>query len=183
MLEKYGRLILAIIIGVMGPWLITFIFLITLGYLPALAEAEGNPLTSFTMIIFYSFNLTYRIPFLGNGYWLCFISWAVAGTFIGLITRNLKKSVIAAGLGILINLILYLLLVFSITLPMELIDPMINASLYSNFSWQTPFVVLFQIAFTSFVIPVLFFFTIIGGFLRDRLTPLFLDQSDTELSG
>jgi len=182
MLEKHGRLVLAVIIGVTIPWLITFIFMFSIGLYSSLSQAvDGNPLTLFTMIVFYSFNLTFAIPFLGNGFWLCFVSWAVPAIFIGLITRNLKSSLIAATLAILINFLLYLILIFYFSLPVEFIDPLINPSLYLQFSWQTPFLLLSHLAFTSFVLPILYFFTIFGGFMRDRLRVYPIDQQESDL--
>jgi len=169
MFEERGRLILAICIGVLLPWILILIFLYFLGSFPALLEAaNGNPLTFFTLLIFYSFNLTYELPVLGTGFWLVFIAWAIPGIFIGLLTRDLKKNLLVATLGFLVTFILYNILVFSTSIPPALIDPIISSSLYHNFSWVTPFLLLFHSAFTCFVLPILFFATLTGGLLKTR---------------
>jgi hypothetical protein len=177
MLEKRKRLLFSIIIGVTLPWLITLIFILSLGSLTNIVQAvDGNPLSIYTMIVFYSFNLTWEIPILGNGFWLCFVSWAIAGLFIGLITRDLKQSIVAATSALLINFILYLVLVFNVYIPTELIDPLVNSALYSSFTVLTPFRLLAHLAIHSFLLPILFFFTLSGGFLRDRLSVKVIDH-------
>lgn len=105
---------------------------------------------------------------LGDGFWLVFIAWAIPGILIGLLTRDLKQNLLVATFGLLITFILYHFLVFSTSIPTTLIDPIVSASLYQNFSWETPFLILFHAALTCFVLPVLYLSTLTGGLLKAR---------------
>jgi len=165
MVKPHYKLISSILIGIFLPWILTSIFMVFLGVSPALRDATGGNLNiMFTMTIFYSFNLTYELPFFGNGFWLCFLIWAVPGLLIGLITRNLKKSLIYSVIGIGVNYFLYLLLVglFGSALPGAFIDILVSPTLYAEFGLITPINLFLQITFNSFVLPIFILFTLVG---------------------
>ena len=159
--------IIAIILGVILPWIFMGMFQIT--YQPTLGTAvNGNLGLIFSMTVFNSFNVMLELPFLGNGYWMCFLIWAITGFFIGILTRSTKKGLIATLTSLLISYTLYLVII-SINgpfLPKELIDPLVNPNLYENISLATPLALLMQITLYSLVLPMMIPFSLLGTLIN-----------------
>lgn len=132
-----------------------------------------NPDLRFSMLIFYSFNLTYELPLLGNGYWLVFVIWAVPGLFIGLITRNIKKSLILALVGLVVNFILYMSLINHITSNISLlsnfIESLISPNLYAHIDLNTSIYLFLQITLHSLALPILILFTLFGSLIYPKI--------------
>lgn len=172
--KYHGSLIVSLIISIIGPWFLTFMFLNFLEIWSNLINGVKNdPNILFTMLIFYSFNLTYEMPILGNGFWLVFIIWAFPGLLIGLITRNAKKSSLIAFVGLTTTYVLYIILInyrmFGSYLPRELIDSLISSNLYSNFGFQTLYYLFLQITIQSFALPLMITFGIFGSLVNPKL--------------
>ncbi|MFX1393456.1 MAG: hypothetical protein ACFFAH_07765 [Promethearchaeota archaeon] len=166
-IKKYYKLIISSVVGIVLPWIFSLIFISvfnrTLGLSYELEEDSG---LLFRIMIFYTFNSTYELPVVGNGFWPCFIIWAIPGLIIGFILKNLKLSLISSLIGLGTNYVLYVFLVFypAPTFPNDMIiDSMIFPRLYANFSLTALFYLLFHISFYSFVFPVLILFTVIGN--------------------
>ena len=166
-LKKNRSSIIAIILGIVLPWIFMGLFQLT--YQPTLSAAvNGNLGLLFSMTVFNSFNVMLELPFLGNGYWICFLIWAVTGLFVGILTRSTKKGFIATIISLLISYILYLI-VISINgplLPNEFIDPLVNPNLYGNISLATPLALLMQITLYSLVLPMMLSFSLLGTLIN-----------------
>ncbi|MFW9938721.1 MAG: hypothetical protein ACFFD5_13820 [Candidatus Thorarchaeota archaeon] len=176
--KKYSKfhlpIIISLIVGIAGPWLLTYIFLVSLEIWPNLKIAVDNdPKLLFTMIIFYSFNFTYELPILGGGFWLVFVIWAIPGLFIGLINRKIKISLVYAFVGLSSSFFLYAILInyrmFGINLPFEFIDPLVSPNLYSNFGVHTLYYLFQQITIQSFAFPLIILFALIGSLINPKL--------------
>ena len=159
--------IIAIILGIVLPWIFMGIFQLT--YQPTLSAAvNGNLGLMFSMTVFNSFNVMLELPFLGNGYWICFLIWAVTGFFIGILTRSTKKGLSATLISLLISYILYLIIIpiNGPFLPNELIDPLVNPDLYGNTILATPLALLMQITLYSLVLPMIVSFALLGTLIN-----------------
>ena len=174
-LRRHYKEMISLSIAVFLPWILT---LILIGYLKLAhglsVELVEDPILWFRITIFYSFNLPRDLPVLGFGYSLCMIVWAVVGLSIGLITRNMWKSIITAVIGISITFILYLPLIYFVgnSFPNDMnINPLTYTRLYENFTVETPYYLLFHILFHSFALPVLIMFTLIGSMLNSPSEP------------
>lgn len=167
LLKASRSFIIAIILGIVLPWIFMGIFQLT--YQPTLSAAvNGNIGLMFAMTVFNSFNVMLDLPFLGNGYWICFLIWAITGLFIGILTRSTKRGLIAALISLLISYILYLIIIpiNGPFLPNELIDPLVNPNLYENISAAIPLVLLMQITLYSLVLPMMVTFALLGTLLN-----------------
>ncbi|MFX0186415.1 MAG: hypothetical protein ACFE8A_01635 [Candidatus Hodarchaeota archaeon] len=178
-LKRNRKIVISIFIGIVLPWILSLIFVIALdrthGLSDELTEDAG---LLFRIIIFYTFTLTYDLPVLGKGFWLCIFIWAATGLFIGLISQKMGKSLIAALIGLGVNFILYLVLipVPYTSFPDDMdIDTLIFTKVYSEFVLATPYYLLFLILFHSFAFPILMLFTLLGILFnpprRTRVTP------------
>ena len=178
-LKRNYNMVISISIGIVLPWILSLIFVIALGRTHGLSdELTEDAGLLFRIIIFYTFTLTYDLPVLGKGFWLCIFIWAVPGLFIGLISRKMGKSLIAALIGLGVNFILYLVLipVPYTSFPKDMnIDSLIFTRVYSEFVLATPYYLLFLILFHSFAFPILMLFTLLGILFnpprRTRVTP------------
>jgi hypothetical protein len=159
-----------LLIAIVLPWILTFIFIGFLKLAHGLSdELVEDPILWFRITIFYSFNLSYDLPVLGFGYSLCMMVWAVVGLLIGLVTRQIRKSLVTAMIGIGVTFILYLPLIYFVGNPFSNdmnIHPLTDTRLYENFTLETPYYLLIHILFYSFALPVLIMFTLIGSMLN-----------------
>jgi len=166
-LKSNRSTLIAIVLGVILPWIFMGIFQLT--YQPTLSTAVNGDLgLIFAMTVFNSFNVMLELPFLGNGYWICFLIWAVTGFFIGVLTRSTKKGLISTLISLLISYILYLVII-SINgplLPSELIDPLVNPVLYESISLATPIALFIQITLYSLVLPMMVSFALLGTLIN-----------------
>ncbi|MFX1381559.1 MAG: hypothetical protein ACFFBP_03875 [Promethearchaeota archaeon] len=172
--KKKYKLLTATLLGIFLPSFLTFLFMLALEQIPQLWHlVDGDLGVFYSMILFNTFNLIYDIPLLGYGYWIVFIVWAVTGIFIGLICRDILKSLIIDGIAIGINIILYSIFVF-IYFPSY---PSSFVFLIEQFSkWYPglasglfiPFFLMIHIILDSFALPMLVLFTLIGGLINPR---------------
>ena len=174
LIKKKYKLMTATLIGIFLPMILSLLFMVTLEEMPRYLEwVNGNVGVLFSMIIFNTFNIMYDIPLFGESYWIVFIIWGVTGIFIGIISRDLIKSLIIDGIAIIVNIIIYSISVsiFYPYFPPDFVNPIIT----QNYLWDglvsgllIPFYLLLQITIESFALPMIILFTLIGGLINPR---------------
>ena len=182
-IKKRSRVIISLVIGIILPWLLTLYFLFLLNLIHGLSEEViEDPILIFRITIFYAFNLTYEFPILGNGFWPCLILWAITGFLIGLVIQKKRKSLSLAMISVLVNFLIYLILIPFTSFPNDMIiDPLISPNLYSEFVPFTPFYLLFHISFSSFILPIVILFALIGSILNPKKPyPMIFTEAEVE---
>ncbi len=173
--SRRSKLVVAGVVGIILPSILTILIMWALGSLQSLWElANGDIGLMYSMILFNSLNYVNDMLLLGKGYWFVFITWAVTGIFIGLLSRDILKSLIIDGIVMGIYLLMYSIYVsiYSNNFPSMLIDSLITESsyLYPGLVGgpQIFLSILIQVVIESFALPMLVLFTLIGGLINPR---------------
>jgi len=175
--SRRSKFITAGIVGITLPLILTILFMWALGTLTDLWQlANGDLGLFFSIMLFNSLNHVTDMFLLGKGYWYIFIIWAVTGLLIGLLTRDILKSLIIDGIIIFVYMILYTIYV-SIYGNLFPDIPKLVDTLISEASYLYPgliegplifFNLLVQITVESFALPMMILFTLIGGIVNPK---------------
>ena len=173
--SRKAKFITAGVVGMTLPSILTILFMYALDTMGSLWNlAHGDVGLFYSMVLFNSFNMVSDIVLLGKGYWYVFIIWGVTGLFIGLLSRDILKSLIIDGIVIGIAIIMYSVSVsiYSASYPEMLVDTLISESSYlypGLISGPEIFLsILIQITIHSFALPILVLFTLVGGLINPR---------------
>jgi len=173
--SRKSKLVVAGVIGITLPSILTILIMWALGSLQSLWElANGDIGLMYSMILFNSLNYVNDMLLLGKGYWFVFITWAVTGIFIGLLSRDILKSLIIDGIVMGIYILMYSIFVsiYSNNFPSMLIDSLITETSYFYPGLiggpQIFLSILIQVVIESFALPMLVLFTLIGGLINPR---------------
>ncbi len=173
--SRRSKLVAAGIIGVIMPFILTLLFMWALGTLNDLwTLSRGDIGLFYSMVLYNSFNIVSDIILLGKGYWYVFIIWAVTGLFVGLLSRDILKSLIIDGIAIGVNVILYSIFIslYSARFPEMLVDTLISESSYlypGLIGGSEIFLsILIQITIQSFALPMMVLFTLVGGIVNPK---------------
>lgn len=174
--SRRSKMVVAGVVGITLPSLLTLLFMWALGTLPALWElSNGDVGMMFSMVLYNSLNHITDMVLLGKGYWYVFITWAVTGIFIGLLSRDILKSLIIDGIVMGVTIVMYSIFVsiYGANFPNDiLVDSLITESsyLYPGLIGgpQIFLSILIQVVIESFALPMLVLFTLIGGLINPR---------------
>ena len=170
-IKKNTKLFIALLLGIFSPIMLIAFFMVSLGRLaPLWVQANEDIGLMFSMLQFNTFNILFDIPLLGKGYWIVFIAWAFPGLFIGLISRDFLKSLIIAGIALLVNIILYWIFVstYSASFPSGFVDSLIKNPDLTTGGPAMPLALLMQATIESFALPILVLFTLVGGLVNPK---------------
>ncbi|MFX1274452.1 MAG: hypothetical protein ACFFBP_00920 [Promethearchaeota archaeon] len=173
--SRRAKMITAGIIGIILPPILTLLIMGALDEIRPLWELSyGNFGLFYSMVVFNTFNHVSDMILLGYGYWYVFIVWAVTGIFIGLLSRDILKSLMIDLIVIGVNVIIYSI---SVSISSYLFPDYFIHSLITESSPLYPaliegplifFAIIVQILIQSFALPMLVLFTLIGGLINPR---------------
>lgn len=112
-----GKLILGILIATVLPWILVFALAFIVYFDPAvlswIAATEGldpimQPITLFAILSFNVLAFTVNIPIFGTSFVLIMGIWAFTGFLVGVFTEDPKTSVLAVGIGLVVNIVIFL---------------------------------------------------------------------------
>ncbi|MFX1274451.1 MAG: hypothetical protein ACFFBP_00915 [Promethearchaeota archaeon] len=173
--SRRSKFITAGVLGIVLPSILSLLFMWALGDIRMWWELSyGNLGLFYSLVIFNVFNLVSDMILLGYGYWYVFIIWAVTGIFIGILSRDILKSLIIDLIAIVTNVILYTIFItiFSSFFPDNFVHSLITKSsiwypgLIEGF--VSFFFIFAQITLDSFALPMLVLFTLIGGIINPK---------------
>jgi len=171
-LKKNNKTIMSLCVAIFLPWILTLLFVISLDLTHGLSNELFEDLgLLFRITIFYTFNLSYDLPILGTWFWPTMFVWCISGFLIGFLTKRMDKSLIFSMIGISFTYLLYILLVLLPTpaFPNDMkIDSFVFTRLYSGFSMEVSYFLIFHILFFSFAVPLLILFTLLGNTIQPK---------------
>lgn len=105
---KKGILI-ALLLGIITPWILSLIFLSLLTEFSVTAVPEGFP-QILAILSFSSVAMPYNVPIFGYGYVIPLFIWLITGIFCGLFCKSALKGGLIALIGLFINILLFVAL-------------------------------------------------------------------------
>jgi hypothetical protein len=105
---KKGILV-ALVLSIITPWILSFIFLSLLSPV-SWTQLEGGFPQILAVLSFSSIAFAYNVPVFGYGYLIPMFMWLLTGLFVGLFCKSIKKGIIITILGLFIQILLFVLL-------------------------------------------------------------------------
>ena len=115
-------LIIAIVIGVVVPWLLSYLFL-TLMVGIDWTEMPGGFPQILAILSFSSLSFAKSVPIVGYGYMIPLLIWIIVGLFCGLFAKSVMKGALTTLIGLLVNILIFsaLISINPAFIPAELI--------------------------------------------------------------
>lgn len=118
----------ALIMGVIIPWILTFLFLTFLTDINWTQLTEGIP-QYLAVLSFGSVGFAYNVPIFGYSYTIPLIIWVITGIFCGLLCKSALKGVVVTLIGLLINIFLFVVMNAMIPNLLPSITPSLESAL------------------------------------------------------
>jgi len=165
---KKGILI-ALILSIVTPLLLSFIFLTFLTPINWTFLEGGFP-QILAILSFSSIGFGYNIPIFGFGYLIPFFIWIITGLFVGLFSKSVKTGVVLTLLGLCIQILLCVILTSTnpAFIPVYLLTPN-NTGLLGGFSIDLLITLGLFLVWWAFLLPGSVLGGIMGG-LTSRST-------------
>lgn len=102
-------LIIAIVLGIVVPWILTFLFLTLLTDIDwtMLPGGFGQVLA---ILSFNAVAFEYNVILVGYGYVIPLFIWILTGVFCGLFSRSALKGAVITLVGLFVNIVLFVVL-------------------------------------------------------------------------
>lgn len=99
-------LVLAVILGIILPWILSFLFLTIFSDInwTQLPEGVGQ---YFAILSFGAVAFEYNLIIVGYGYTFPLLIWIITGLFCGLLSKSAFKGALITLLGLFVNIILF----------------------------------------------------------------------------
>lgn len=98
--------IVAIVLGILLPWLLSYLFLTFLTGLDW-TKLDQGALQPLALLSFASVAFSYNAPIFGYGYTIPLIIWLLTGLLCGLFSKSVKRGVLITILGLLIHIVIF----------------------------------------------------------------------------
>ena len=102
-------MILALVLGIVLPWILSFLFLSLLSGID-FTELEGGFPQILAVLSFGSVAFSYNVPIFGYGYVIPLFIWLITGIFVGLFAKSTLKGALITFVGLIINVLLFVAL-------------------------------------------------------------------------
>jgi hypothetical protein len=105
------RMITALILGIVIPWILSYLFLYFLTDLNWVDVANTGGIPQILAILsFSSVGFNYNVPVFGYGYTIPLLIWILTGIFCGLLAKGAVKGALITLLGLFLNIMLFVIL-------------------------------------------------------------------------
>jgi hypothetical protein len=154
-------ILIAVILSIITPLILSFIFLTLLSPINWTLLEGGFP-QILAILSFSSIAFSYNVPLFGYSYCIPLFMWILTGLLVGLCCKSVKRGVLITILGLLIQILLFILLTTMNPsfIPSFLITPE-NMALLGGFSLNFLLTLGIFLCWWAFTLPG----SIIGGIM------------------